>query len=83
MVSGIIQGIITLNDESYGPQRWHSTMITIAIIFNAIMYNTFLAVKLPLTEGILLGLHACGVFAIVVRYRKTWLQIMTENHADQ
>jgi choline transport protein len=66
MVSGIIQGLIALNDESYVPQRWHGTLITIAIIFNAIMFNTFLAVKLPLIEGILLGLHVCGVFVIVV-----------------
>lgn len=78
MVSGIIQGMIALNDESYVPQRWHGTMITIAIIFNAIMFNTFLAVKLPLIEGILLGLHVCGVFAIVVRNRKTQSHIMTE-----
>jgi choline transport protein len=49
MVSGIIQGLIALNDESYVPQRWHGTLITIALI-----------------EGILLGLHVCGVFAIVV-----------------
>jgi hypothetical protein len=66
MVSGIIQALIALNDESYVPQRWHGTLITIAIIFNAIMFNTFLAVKLPLIEGNLLGLHICGVFAIVV-----------------
>lgn len=66
MVSGIIQGLIALNDEAYVPQRWHGTLITIAIIFNAILFNTFLAVKLPLIEGILLGLHICGVFAIVI-----------------
>lgn len=66
MVSGIIQGLIALNDESYVPARWHGTLITIAIIFNAILFNTFLAVKLPLIEGILLGLHVCGVFAIVI-----------------
>ena len=66
MVSGIIQGVIALNNESYIPARWHGTMITIAIIFNAILFNTFLAVKLPLIEGILLVLHVCGVFAIVI-----------------
>lgn len=66
MVSGIIQGLIALNDESYVPQRWHGTLITIAIVFNAILFNTFFAVKLPLIEGVLLGLHICGVFAIVI-----------------
>lgn len=66
MVSGIIQALIALNDESYVPQRWHATLITIAIIAAAIIFNTFLAVKLPLIEGILLGLHICGVFAIVI-----------------
>jgi hypothetical protein len=66
MVSGIIQGMIALNDKSYVPQRWHGTMITIAIIVNAIMSNTFLAVNFPLIEGILLVLHVCEVFAIVL-----------------
>lgn len=66
MVSGIIQALIALNDETYIPQRWHATLITIAIIAAAIIFNTFLAVQLPLIEGILLGLHICGVFAIII-----------------
>ena len=76
--SQLIVGIIPLYLPGYVLQRWHGTLITIAIIFNAIMFNTFLAVKLPLIEGILLGLHVCGVFAIVVRDKKIYPEIVTE-----
>ncbi|KAK0971669.1 hypothetical protein LTR54_017732 [Friedmanniomyces endolithicus] len=66
MVGGIIQGLIALNYPSYVPQRWHATLLTIAIIASAIMFNTFLAVRLPLIEGIVLVLHLCGIFAIII-----------------
>lgn len=66
MVGGIIQGLIALNDETYIPQRWHATLLTIAVIASAIFFNTLLAVKLPLIEGMILILHLCGVFAIIV-----------------
>jgi choline transport protein len=70
-VSGVIvltwsQGLIALNDPTYEPQRWHATLLTIAIIASAICFNTFLAVRLPLIEGIVLVLHLCGIFAIVI-----------------
>lgn len=66
MVGGIIQGLIALNDETYVPERWHATLLTVAVIASAIMFNTLLAVKLPLIEGVILILHLCGIFAIVV-----------------
>ena len=66
MVGGIIQGLIALNNPTYVPERWHGTLLTIAIIASAIMFNTFLAVRLPLIEGIVLVLHLCGIFAIIV-----------------
>ena len=66
MVGGIIQGLIALNDETYVPQRWHATLLTIAVISSSIIFNTFLAVRLPLIEGIVLVLHLCGIFAIII-----------------
>jgi len=66
MVGGIVQGLIALNDPTYVPQRWHATLLTIAIIASSIIFNTFLAVRLPLIEGVVLVLHLCGIFAIVV-----------------
>jgi choline transport protein len=66
MVGGIIQSLIALNNPDYIPERWHATLLTIAIITSSIMFNTFLAVRLPLIEGIVLVLHLCGIFAIII-----------------
>lgn len=66
MVGGIIQGLVILNNDSYEPQRWHHTLFTIAVITSSIIFNTFLAVKLPLIEGMILVLHWCGIFAIII-----------------
>lgn len=86
MVAGLIQALIALNNEAYVPERWHQTLLTIAIISSSIIFNTVLAVKLPLIEGksipppvamtvesltrrfagIILILHLCGVFAIII-----------------
>lgn len=32
MVAGIIQGLIALNDDSYSFERWHATLLTIALM---------------------------------------------------
>ncbi|OQN95236.1 hypothetical protein B0A48_18628, partial [Cryoendolithus antarcticus] len=43
MVGGLIQALIALNNESYMPQPWHQTLLTIAIISSSIVFNTLLA----------------------------------------
>ena len=62
----IIQGLITLNNPNYSPQPWHGTLLVIAVVAFAIIFNTSLAKKLPLVEGIILLIHVVGVFAIVI-----------------
>ncbi|MBA7493108.1 hypothetical protein ES702_03663 [subsurface metagenome] len=66
MQAGIIQGLISLTDNEYNFQRWHGTLLTIAAVTFAIIFNTLLAVKLPLIEGIVLILHIAGFLAIVI-----------------
>jgi choline transport protein len=61
-----IQGIIALNDSSYSPKPWHGTLMIIAIATVAIMFNTFLAKKLPLIEGLMLAIHVFGFFAVLI-----------------
>ena len=61
-----IQGLVILNTESYTPQRWHGTLIIIAIASFSIIFNTFLARKLPLVEGTILVFHIFGFFAIFI-----------------
>jgi choline transport protein len=61
-----IQGLIILNNDSYVPERWHGTLIVIAVASFSIIFNTLLARKLPLVEGIVLVLHIFGFFAIFI-----------------
>jgi choline transport protein len=61
-----IQGLIVLNNPDYVYERWHGTLITIAIIFFVAFFNTVLAKHLPLVEGLVLCLHIGGFIAILV-----------------
>ena len=62
----IIQGLIALNDASYSPQRWQATLLVIGVVVFCIVFNTSLAKKLPLIEGLVLLLHVIGLFAIII-----------------
>ena len=61
-----IQALIILNNDSYVPQRWHGTLLIIAILLFSALFNTFLAQRLHLVEGCILILHICGFFAIII-----------------
>ncbi|KAJ5216980.1 hypothetical protein N7468_009988 [Penicillium chermesinum] len=62
----IIQGLIVLNHPDYDFQRWHGTMLVIAISAFSILFNTFLAKNLPFVEGLILIIHVLGIFAIII-----------------
>ncbi|KAJ5645398.1 hypothetical protein N7507_011409 [Penicillium longicatenatum] len=62
----IIQGLIVLNYPEYDFQRWHGTMLVIAISSFSILFNTFLAKNLPFVEGLILIIHVIGLFAIII-----------------
>ena len=66
MVGTIIQGLIILNNESYVAEAWHGTLLTIAIICFSIIFNTLLAGRLPVTEGIAVVVHIVGLFAVMI-----------------
>lgn len=57
---------MVLNDSNYGFERWHGTLLLIAIVVFAIFFNTFLAKKLPMVEGLVLIIHIIGLFCIVI-----------------
>ncbi|EXJ63331.1 uncharacterized protein A1O5_11652 [Cladophialophora psammophila CBS 110553] len=61
-----IQGLIVLNNDSYVYERWHGTLLTIAIVLFIAFFNTFLAKHLPLVEGMVLCLHIGGFICILV-----------------
>ena len=59
------QGLLILNDPSYVFERWHGTLLIIAVTIVALSFNTFLAKRLPLIEGSMLIIHSCDFFAIL------------------
>jgi choline transport protein len=66
LAGGQIQGLIILNNPDYAPERWHGTLLIIAVASFSIIFNTLLARKLPLVEGIVLVLHIFGFFAVFI-----------------
>lgn len=67
MVGSVIQGLIVLNNlDTYIYQSWHGTLLTMAVIWFVVIFNTVFAVRLPLIEGILLIVHIAGLFAIII-----------------
>lgn len=61
-----IQGLLVLNYESYVFERWHGTLIVIAVACFSIIFNTVAAKQLPMVEGLVLILHVFGFFAILI-----------------
>lgn len=61
-----IQGLLVLNYPSYHFQRWHGTMLTIAIAALSILFNTVFARRLPIVENVVLVLHIGGFFVILI-----------------
>lgn len=61
-----VQGLAILNHESYQPERWHLTPITIAILTACITFNILLHRYLPVLETVALVLHILGFFAILI-----------------
>lgn len=62
----LIQGLIVLNVESYVFERWHGTLLVIAIVAFAVLFNTLLAKRLPMIEGMVLILHLAGFFGVLI-----------------
>jgi hypothetical protein len=61
-----VQGLIILNKSDYVPEAWHAVLLTFATVSIAVLFNTLLAKKLPLVEGLVLILHVSGFFAILI-----------------
>lgn len=55
-----------LNYPGYVFEAWHGTLLMIAISLFAVLFNTVLARKLPLVEGIVLVVYICAFIGIIV-----------------
>jgi choline transport protein len=66
-VSNMLVGLLAINyPDTYVYEPWHVTLLVIAVAFTAFLFNTFLAQKLPLIEGIILIIHCFGFFGILI-----------------
>jgi amino acid transporter len=61
-----IEGLAILNNPNYTPKPFHLTLMMMAVALLCGFFNTYLARKLPLIEGIVLILHVLGFFAIMI-----------------
>ncbi|EMD00338.1 hypothetical protein BAUCODRAFT_119879 [Baudoinia panamericana UAMH 10762] len=66
LVATIIQGLMVLGNANYVFERWHGTLLVIAVVSLAIFLNTFVARKLPLVEGGLAVLQFAGLFVVII-----------------
>lgn len=57
---------MVLNYESYVYQRWHGTLLVIAVVTFAVLFNTFAAKQLPTMEVLMLIFHVCGFVAVLI-----------------
>lgn len=62
----LIQGLIVLNNDDYIFERWHGTLLVIAIVAFAVIFNTALAQRLPMIEIMVLFLHLLGFFGVLI-----------------
>jgi amino acid transporter len=60
-----MQGLFVLNIPDYNPKNWHGTLLIIAISILAMVFNTLLAKRLPLVEGLLVILHLIGIVLVI------------------
>ncbi|KAI9039205.1 putative GABA permease [Aspergillus affinis] len=63
----IIQGLISVRNPDYDPQRWQGTLFVFAMIAIIYFFNVYAASWMPRIQNLLLALHVlCWVVVIVV-----------------
>ncbi|KAK5070157.1 hypothetical protein LTR64_001994 [Lithohypha guttulata] len=66
LVGTIIQGLITVNDETYVAAKWQATLLIITVAIFITPFNIFAAKHLPLAEGIFVTGHFFAFFPVVI-----------------
>jgi choline transport protein len=64
VAAGIIQGLFVLAGN-YATQRWQGSLLTLAFLLFAIIFNTLLARRLPMVEGIFVFCHILGILIFI------------------
>ncbi|KAK4901620.1 hypothetical protein LTR27_001392 [Elasticomyces elasticus] len=66
LVGTQIQGLLALNHEWYTYERWHGTLLILAMLLFSVLFNTLLAHQLPLLEYVVLAIHLLGFLCILI-----------------
>ncbi|KAK5726509.1 hypothetical protein LTR17_012632 [Elasticomyces elasticus] len=66
LVGTQIQGLLALNYEWYTYERWHGTLLILAMLLFSVLFNTLLAHQLPLLEYVVLAIHLLGFLCILI-----------------
>jgi amino acid transporter len=61
----LVQALLVLNQESYVAKPWQATLLILLFIFIALLFNTFLAKRLPLVEALFVFCHVLGVLIFI------------------
>ena len=63
----LVQGLVYLkNADADFSRLWQTTLLIMAFLVAAVLFNLFLAKQLPLAEGIFLIVHIFGFFAFLI-----------------
>ena len=70
--AALAQALIVLNNPSYEPQRWQTTLLMIAFVSGMAAFNVFFARHLAFIEGFFAVLHfSCWIVFVGVLWAMT------------
>ena len=61
----IIQALFVLNIETYNYERWQGSLLGLAFLVIGVIFNTVLARRLPMVEGIFVFCHILGIVIFI------------------
>jgi hypothetical protein len=64
-VGTIIQALFVQNIPNYVYERWQGSLIGLGALLLAVLFNTFLAKRLPMVEGLFVFCHVLGILLFI------------------
>ena len=66
IIGELILGMVTINDQSFVPQRWHATLLIIATTIALASFNIFFGKRLADAENVFFTFHILSAITIIV-----------------
>jgi amino acid transporter len=64
-VGTLIQALLVLRYPDYHYHTWHGSLLALAYLIIVVIFNTFLARKLPMLECIFVFIHIVGILIFI------------------